>query len=195
MPKNPTFPTLFDDALQISISKFKEWGYLKPDQIISSTLTWSNNGRTTGSISIKVNTKDNVPFIELDYKYKEDLRNCKIQLVSIPSNLGVGKVWYFLCPQTNKKCRKLYSIGGYFLHRESFTGCMYDCQTKSKKYRQMDKTFGVYFKSDELYSELHSNYFKTHYGGKPTKKYLRIIKQIQAIEKISHDAIIDALVK
>jgi len=68
-------------------------------------------------------------------------------------------------------------------------------QTKSKKYRQINKTFGVYFKSDELYSELCSKHFKTHYAGKPTKRYLQIMSQIQEIEKIPQSAIIDAMVK
>src|SRR5690606_7548140 len=143
MPKFPTFPTLYDDALQISVTKLKEWGYLDPSKIKSGTLTWSRNGNKTGSISIRVNTLDEQhPFVELDYKYREEPRNYKVRLVSMPSNLGKGLIWYFLCPQTNKRCRKLYSIGGYFLHREAFNGCMYETQTQSKKYRQLDKTLG-----------------------------------------------------
>ena len=79
----------------------------------------------------------------------------------------------------------MYSIGGCFLHREAFNGCMYESQTKSKKYRQLDKTFGAYFKTDELYEQLYSKHFKTHYAGKPTKRYLRIREQVQKAERIS----------
>ena len=147
MAKVPTFPTLYNEALQISISKLKEWEYLNPEQIKSGTLTWSRNGNKTGSISIRVNTHSEQPYIELDYKYRDEPRNYKVRLVSMPSNLGKGLIWYFLCPQTNKRCRKLYSIGGYFLHREAFNGCMYETQTQSKKYRQLDKTFGVVFQN------------------------------------------------
>jgi len=189
MPKPYTFPTLYNEALQIDISKLKGWGYLDPEQIKSGTLNWSRNGNPTGSISIQVNTHSEQPYIELDYKYRDEPRNYKVRLVSIPSNLGKGLIWYFLCPQTKKRCRKLYSIGGYFLHREAFKGCMYETQTQSKKYRQLDKILGAYLKSDNLYSELYKKNFKKTYAGKPTKRYLRIMEQIQKAESIPYHEI------
>lgn len=189
MPKPHTFPTLYNEALQISITKLKEWEYLNPEQITSGTLTWSRNGNKTGSISIRVNTHSEQPYIELDYKYRDEPRNYKVSLVSMPSNLGKGLIWYFLCPETNKRCRKLYLIGGYFLHREAFKGCMYETQTQSKKYRQLDKTLGAYFRTDDLYSQLYQKHFKKTYAGKPTKKYLRIMGQIQKAESIKYNEI------
>ncbi len=189
MPKPHTFPTLYNEALQIHISKLKGWGYLDPEQIKSGTLNWSRNGNPTGSISIKVNTQTEQPYIELDYLYKGEPRNYKVYLTSTPSNLNKGEIWYFICPQTKKRCRKLYSIGGYFLHREAFNGCMYETQTQSKKYRQLDKTLGAYFKRDNLYSELYKKNFKKTYAGKPTKKYLRIMEQIQKAESIPYHEI------
>lgn len=173
------FPTLYDSALQINISKLKSWGYLNTEQIKSGILNWSRNGNPTGSISIQVKTHSEQPYIELDYKYRDEPRNYKIQLVSIPSNLGKGLIWYFLCPATNKRCRKLYSIGGYFLHRDAFKGCMYESQTFSKYYRRLDKTLGVHFRTERLYEEVFKKHFKKTYAGRPTKKYLRIIEQIR----------------
>ena len=189
MPKPHTFPTLYNEALQIHISKLKGWGYLDPKQIKSGTLNWSRNGNPTGSISIQVNTHSEQPYIELDYKYRDEPRNYKVYLTSTPSNLNKGEIWYFICPQTKKRCRKLYSIGGYFLHREAFNGCMYETQTQSKKYRQLDKTLGAYFKIDNLYSELYKKNFKKTYAGKPTKRYLRIMEQIQKAESIPYHEI------
>lgn len=186
MPKHHTFPTLYDEVLQISITKLKEWEYLNPEQVKIGTITWSRNGNTTGSISIRVNTISEKPFIELDYKYRDEPRNYKIPLVSVPSNLGKGLIWYFLCPQTNKRCRKMYSIGGYFLHREAFHGCMYESQTKSKYYRSLEKTLGAFFRTDQLYEQLYKKHFKQTYAGKPTKKYLRIMEQIQKAESIPY---------
>lgn len=184
MPKPHTFPTLYNEASQIHISKLKGWGYLDPKQIKSGALNWSSNGNPTGSISIKANTQSEQPYIELDYKYRDEPRNYKVYLTSTPSNLNRGEIWYFICPQTNKRCRKLYSIGGYFLHREAFKGCMYETQTISKKYRQLDKRLGAYFKSDELYRELYKKHFKKSYAGKPTKRYLKLMKQINKAESI-----------
>jgi len=189
MPKPYTFPTLYNEALQISISKLKEWEYLNPEQIKSGTITWSRNGSQTGSISIQVNTHSDQPYIELAYKYRDEPRKYKVYLTSTHSNLNKGEIWYFICPQTKKRCRKLYSIGGYFLHREAFNGCMYETQTQSKKYRQLDKTLGAYFEIDNLYSELYKKNFKKTYAGKPTKKYLRIMEQIQKAESIPYHEI------
>lgn len=189
MPKPYTFPTLYNEALQISISKLKEREYLNPEQIKSGTITWSRNGSQTGSISIQVNTHSDQPYIELAYKYRDEPRKYKVYLTSTHSNLNKGEIWYFICPHTKKRCRKLYSIGGYFLHREAFNGCMYETQTQSKKYRQLNKTLGAYFKSDNLYSELYKKNFKKSYAGKPTKKYLRIMEQIQKAESIPYHEI------
>ena len=187
MPKPYTFPTLYDEVLQLNISKLKGWGYLAPGQIKSGSINWSRNGNRTGSISITANTRSEKPYIELDYKYKDQPRKYKVYLTSIRSNLDLGKIWYFLCPQTKKRCRKLYSVGGYFLHREAFNGCMYEIQTQSKKYRNLKNTFGTYLEYDEIYSELYKKHFKKQYAGKPTKRYLRIMEKIQEIESIPPD--------
>lgn len=195
MPKHHTFPTLYNEALQLSITKLKEWKYLNPKQIKSGTLTWNRNGNQTGSISMLVNTRSEQPYIVLDYKYKDEPRSYTVKMVSLPSNLGRGSIWYFLCPQTNKRCRKLYSIGGYFLHREAFNCCMYETQTQSKKYRQLDKTLGAYFRTDDLYSQLHQKHFKKTYAGKPTKRYLRIMEKMRQAEIIPFNEVESLLLR
>ena len=186
MPKPYTFPTLFDETLQISVSKLKGWGYLVPGQIKSGTLNWSRHGENTGSISITANTQNIHPYIELNYKYKDEPRKYKVYLTSTRSNLDLGEIWYFVCPQTKKRCRKLYSIGGYFLHREAFNGCMYETQTQSKKYRELEKTFGAFLRTDMISDELYKKHFKRTYAGKPTKRYLRIMRKIEAAENIPY---------
>lgn len=185
MPKPCTLPTLLDEVKQISITKLKEWDYLKPEQIESGAIHWSRDGNSTGSISILVNTNSEQPFLELDYKANDIARKYKVSLVSVDSNLGKGKIWYFLCPNTRRKCRKLYLKGGYFLHREAFRGCMYESQVQSKKDRDMLKVFGSYFKLDNLYNQLYKKNFKKTYAGKPTKRYLKLMKQIQQAEQIT----------
>ena len=62
---------------------------------------------------------------------------------------------------------------------------MYESQTKSKSWRLMDKVYGSYFKLDELYEELYSKHFKTHYNGKPTKRYLKLLEQINRAERFT----------
>lgn len=121
----------------------------------------------------------------MDYKFREEPRNYKVNLVSIPSNLGKGVIWYFLCPETNKRCRKLYSVSGYFLHRQAFRGCMYESQTKSKTWRQIEKVYGSYFDSEKNYELLYSKHFKKFYNGKPTKRYLKLMKRINEADRFT----------
>jgi len=185
MPRNCTFPTLYDEALTISISKFKEWGYLNPGQHVRHTLTWRNMGIKTGQTSLIINTLTKKPYIELEYKYMDKPINYQIFLISKPSNLGKGIIWYFLCPRTNKSCRILYLVGGMFLHREAFLGCMYEKQTYSHNVRNQFRTFELHFNLDKLYEKLYSKHFKSYYAGRPTKKYLILKKSIQRGEKIS----------
>ena len=66
---------------------------------------------------------------------------------------------------------------------------MYECQTRSKRWRQMDKVYGSYFKLDRLYEELYSKHFKTHYKGNPTRRYLKLIKQINKAERFTDSEI------
>lgn len=93
-------------------------------------------------------------------------------------------MWFFRCPSTGKLCRKLYSIGGYFLHREAFKGCFYETQIRSKYARFLDSNYGAYFKSESLYLEAGKKHLKKTYAGKPTKKYLKLSKEIQKAESI-----------
>jgi hypothetical protein len=194
MAKFPTYPTLYDDLKTVSISFLKKHGYLKPNQRQSGIISWCRNGNKIGSISIEVNTEIEQLYIELDYKYNKAPINYRVQLVSVPSNLGKGVVWYFVCPHTVKRCRKLYLADTYFYHRSAFRGCMYEKQTQSKKSRYLDKTLGLYFRSDQLYEQLNKKHFKKQYAGKPTKKYLKLTQQINRAESIPHYEIELALI-
>jgi hypothetical protein len=184
MPKPHTFPTLFDDVKTVEISFLKKHGYFEPDQIRSGTINWSRCGEKTGSISIRVCTYSENPYIEFDYKCNQQPIKYNAQLVSAPSNLGKGLIWYFVCPKTKKRCRKLYLADTYFLHRSAFKGCMYECQTQGKKMRGLNNTLGAYFNTDQYYSQLYKKHFKKTYAGKPTKKYLWLMERINRAESI-----------
>ena len=184
MPKPHTFPTLYDEVKNISISFLKEHKYFEPNQIRNGIITWSRNGEKTGAISIKVSNDLYGISLELDYKCNGVPIIYKVEIISIPSNLGKGEVLYFLCPRTYKKCRKLYQVQTYFYHREAFNDCMYECQTQAKKIRALNGTLGAYFKVDQFYEQLYKKNFKKYYVGKPTKRYLQLMKQIKKAESI-----------
>ena len=194
MPKPHTFPTLYDEVKTVSISFLTKHGYLKSNQLKAGSIHWSRNGENLGSISIKVCTYSESPYLEFDYKCNKAPINYRAKLVSAPSNLGKGVVWYFICPKTGKRCRKLYLADTFFYHRSAFNGCMYEKQTQSKKSRYLDKTLGEYFRTDQLFEQLYKKNFKKTYAGKPTKKYLKLTQQIQRAESIPYYEIERALV-
>lgn len=187
MAKFPTFPILYDSVLKLSMSKLVSLGYLKPENRISTNMVWSIKGEKKGEISLFVDTNEGHPYIELDYKYKDQPRRYRINIVSINSNLGKGQIYYFVCPQTNRRCRTLYSINGYFFHRTAFNGCMYECQSQSKKYRSLTIQFGFIFDEDRIFEQLFKKNFKKTYAGKPTKKYIKLSKQLERIERSFHN--------
>jgi hypothetical protein len=179
MSKYPTYPTLYDDVLQISVTQLKKWELLYPNEVVGGELSCRGNKNDLDSVSITVYNLEQ-RYVELDYTYNNENRNYKVQLVSVSSNLGLGEIWYFLCPETNKQCRKLYFINGYFYHREAFKGCMYECQTKSKSYR--DSIFKTFSKSSNCLIEVTKKYFKQSYAGKPTRRYLKLLKKVNQLK-------------
>lgn len=182
MAKISTHPTLFDSVLQMNITKLKEWGYLKPNHFGKYHLIWNRRGNEIGRISIVIKITDDNAYVKVDYLHNQKPITYKIELVSKPSNLGKGIMWFFRCPKTKKLCRKLYCIDGYFLHREAFKGCFYETQTQSKQLRETEKLFKIAFGDDKAYDELYSKHFKKYYNGRPTKRYKRIIKKINDAE-------------
>lgn len=98
-------------------------------------------------------------------------------------------VYYFHCPFTDKRCRKLHFINQRFMHRSALPSGMYEKQIQSKKWRQMDKVYGCHFELDHHYKELFSKHFKKYYNGKPTKKYLKLMQKIKKGEGFSSEEI------
>jgi hypothetical protein len=171
MAKYPTYPTLFDDVLQISISILKKWKYLEPGGIMSGTIRWSRNENETAKIGITVNTCTH--HVELDYRYNKEPIKYTIQLVSLPSNLGKGEVWYFCCPKTNNLCRKLYFYHGYFVGRRAIPDAMYRKQTESKRYREFAIMYGAALNDEYSHPK---KYAKLYYRGKPTPRQKKFEK-------------------
>jgi len=52
-------------------------------------------------------------------------------------------------------------------------------------YRTLGKQFGLLFGIDKVYEEIYSKHFKKQYNGKPTKRYLKLLKQVEAYEENS----------
>jgi hypothetical protein len=177
--------TLINEVLQFSIKDLRLLNYFNGLSYKAGLVSWKRGNERTASISIKVNTIDASPYIELDYKCNQSPLNYRVQLVSIPSNLGKGIVWFFICPSTGKRCKKLYLADKYFVSRFAFINAMYEQQTKSHKARNLHNTFGKLFGAEDLHEKIYSKHFKTHYAGKPTKRYLQLLKRIKQSEHLT----------
>ena len=55
--------------------------------------------------------------------------------------------------------------------------------------RMLDSVYGDYFKADKYYRELYSKHFKTHYAGKPTKRYLKLMEKIDRSKEFTVEEI------
>ena len=179
------FPNEVEGLKCITIADLKKLGYLKPNISINRNLFWTNNnGEKTSSITVILDTTETKGSIIFDYTYNQTQKiNYAMQLITRPSNLGNGLLWFFVCPCTFKVCRKLHLNNGYFLHRTAFKDVYYEKQLQSKKWRNWEKVFGSYL-DDKLYEQLYKKHFKKFYKGKPTKKYLLLMRKIKAKEDI-----------
>jgi len=189
MPKFPTFPYIFDEEKCISISDLKKLKYFNKNNLVSGTINWTNRGVKTGSIGISVLMSDKKNIVQFVYKCNNTSYKYDVQLIALPSNLGKGKVWYFICHFTGKRCRKLHLIDERFMHRTALPSGMYSKQTHSKKWRDMDKIYGCAFDVEQYYEQLHSKHFKKFYNGKPTKRYLKLMGKIKQAERFTAEDI------
>ncbi|MDV3739515.1 hypothetical protein CMU17_02395 [Elizabethkingia anophelis] len=181
------YPTYIEQLKSISTTALKKLGYLESYiHTVNRTVNWINKyGEKVSAISVSIKTNEKDGFIIFDYTYNQTQKiNYKVQLIAKPSNLGKGLLWYFVCPETGKVCRKLYLYNGYFLHTTAFRDLYYEKQLRSRKIVEWDKRFGLLL-DDEVYTQRYKKNFKTHYKGKPTKKYLKLTKLIEARERIN----------
>lgn len=170
----------------VSITKLKEWDYLN-NGIKSGIISWSISGEVQSRIGIKSTILEHNKYITLEYTQNGESIKYDVRLISIPSNLGKGSVYYFVCPNTGKHCRKLYHNSKYFLHREAFRYLYYEKQIQSKKTRELHSIFDKAFLKDEVYEEQYKKYYKTHYNGKPTKRYQKLINKINLADRFPAD--------
>ncbi len=170
MPKIPTFPDCFDEVKRITISDLRRLGFLKKGCYESTgSIRWTRAGSPSGSVSATVTRTDYGGYLKLDYLSNGEPISYRINVEARPSNLGFGEVLYFVCPVTGARCRILYGIGRHFLSRKAYPSAMYSTQTQSKRWRDFSRVLGTADR-DDLF---HRRYSRTHYKGKPTRRFRR----------------------
>lgn len=109
-----------------------------------------------------------------------------IRIVSIPSNLGKGRMYYFICPFTHKWCKYLYMGYGspYFKSREAYSHRIYYASQLSSR---LNKPNDIYWRLERQLEVLRPLHPKNHYKGTVTKAQQRIARLEQ--KKYVHDEI------
>lgn len=185
-------PTLYDECLAISISDLKRLGYLHSGQWKTGSINWNRNGERIASISISVDmaaTSGNVVF---DYKSNGKPVKYTVELVTALSNLNNGWVWFFVCPRTGKRCRKLHLVDTYFFHRSAWRGCFYEKQVQSKSWRELENSMlGRSFKAEKIFETIYKKNFKRRYKGKLTKRFLNLLKQMKRIDEQGYKKLLE----
>jgi hypothetical protein len=176
-----SYPTILDELKEFDISFLSKHHYLIPNNSKIGGITWTYANGNKNNIEIKTDINKTDGVIVLRYTFNDTEKiDYQIRLITRPSNLGTGLIWFFLCPFTDKVCRRLHLINGYFKHRSALSNDIYQSQIESKKWRVWSK----YICNDNLYSELYSKSFKRYYNGKPTKRYLRLTKIVESEKEI-----------
>lgn len=109
----------------------------------------------------------------LEYRINGKAKEQYIDLSFEPSNLGVGEVWYFICPQTEKRCRKLVLWNGKFIHQSCIQNLYYKQQTESNTERVSFKWIRKHRKYLELVKKQEQKYYKPMYAGYDTRLAVR----------------------
>lgn len=131
------------EAIRIELSYMLKQKMIQKGRVLSFPMSWTNqHGKETGSIYCRSNYLGSFEtnYLELSYTQtgsdgtKKEFKY-KVYLYEQPSNLGKGKVLYFLCPVSGKRCRILYLAYGseYFKARTSYRNRIYySCQLSSR---------------------------------------------------------------
>lgn len=133
------------------------------------TMSWTNGS----NISVLARLDLDRPYIRLLYTTTDGWGDSwdmdyKIYLTSVPSNLGKGFVWYFICPQSGKNCRILYKCYGsrIWKSREAYSHRIYyPSQICSKR----DLWNTRYWDAEGKLERLRERMRRTVHKGKPTK--------------------------
>jgi hypothetical protein len=107
-----------------------------------------------------------------------------IPLIRVQSNLGKGWIYYFLCPETKKRCSKLYLLDERFVGLAAAKDGFYQKELRPKKLRSMDKENDRVRKLEKAVKKMADGYLT--YGGQPTKRLLQGIEAVSELNRLDH---------
>ena len=187
MAKSPSFPLIIEELPYITISDLVKEKALKSHTKAFFVLPVRINDVVMGSVDCFSHCEDYHSFIEISGKMNGEDFEKVIRLDPVRSNL-TGKtirkesfLWYFECPKTGARCKKLFLHNGRFGSREYFNP-VYRRQVLSKYQIAVEKVCELAIKIEQLLKELGSRKIRRSYKGKPTKAFKKHLRQINEME-------------
>jgi hypothetical protein len=103
-----------------------------------------------------------------------------------------GVRWYFICPVTAKRCRKLYLIGNTYQHRSAIKNFYRKNRPEWWSEKPINEILKLKQASIDAEREMTRKYFKRTYNGKPTKKYITCKAKVKAANGITMESIVNS---
>jgi len=170
---------ILERCISLDVGKFRfDWSM--PGKILTGNSRWFHSDKETSSIGYRVHTDPAHPLLILLYSIDGQDVTQVVELAAVPSNLHRGQYWFFICPVSGRRCKKLHLIRGLFQHRTALPGVFYRQQVRAKW------LFGRYLDAYEGISEIleaaEQPYFREYYAGKPTRRTLRMLRKVEKLK-------------
>ena len=177
---------MIESYIKLSIGDLTREGLIKKGK--AHALAYDSYGRDVLIVKGKlIKREEDEVSVDLKYKLESGWEVINYRLVSIPSNLGKGKTWYFVCNKTNKRCKKLYLSGRDFVHREALYNARYYMQNLSSDQRTGETILRGMRRAESVPQKINQSNFKVMYNGKFTKKAKALMKHQEKFPPISFE--------
>lgn len=186
MGRFPTGVMTTQSAERIELKYLLKHGLIqKGYQASNIEMSWNSGNE----IKIETCYSKSAKYIRLMYHRVNEERDYdyKIQLTTVPSNLGKGEILYFICPVSGKRCKVLYRAYGcnIWKSREAYQVRIYYNSQINSAHWHNHSMYRQIINSDEfgeLIEKHDRKYAKTHYKGKPTKWVQRHLELLERVE-------------
>ena len=173
-------------------------GYIVKGKKLQGVLSWTNSG----DISFVSCFNDDEKYLRLMYiitdsNEQEYIYDYQIEIDEVDSNLGKGKILYFLCPDSGWRSKILHKAYGEhrFINREYYETkyglrIYYPTQKADKNHYHNDRYHSLKRKVDNLEVELKAKHRNSHYKGKPIKEHLKLQKMKSELSYLDHKRLV-----
>lgn len=178
-------PLVYDNLIYISLKELKRFGFfsLKYKAAEISIREKSGLAEIFSTVMVSINfVSDGEAFLTITYNNNEQ----NFDLIKKANNPPRGYRWFILCPQTGKKCLKLYFDGESFKTRYFIDNGLYEIQTiRFGRKRDLVSKIKKISKIKTLADSLNKAYGRSSYGGFPTHRYNRVLAASRRLDNLS----------